>query len=866
MEHHPSGARSRRAHHGRVESRPRRFPARTLVALLVAGAAALPGLVAPERADADPTLEPPGTGTVPVTSSAGRLGAATINGSGFDRTTNVPDNAYVGTVRGAGPFDAADPAQSSAPLRAGTAQPMLDAGVAAGDYWTYIARGLPAANPADAGVISPQDTNALGYKPNNPGNVPISTPFLLGTLRHNNFQVHSANHWLHSSIDVAIGGIEDSFPFDQEETEDDTDTTAALSDEGAYMLASRANGPSSCPAHAPYAALNRDAGPGVWYCYRHVGKRRGNRDIYTNNLAAYPDAAGTPDQSPNSEDVLTISRTTSTKTVMIDGIPYRLVIAGFTPSADGDCPATPPEGVTPVSTFTSKENKTSYGCLYASFSQERYIRIAKTVTAESEAIGGTIPSFNFTTLGIGDFVSPTGEPLATDQNASGFVDWSSFSDTPLTPTGYGKDGTVTSGYQAFIPGYSQFVIAETGPRIPGRRPLRFGEPGYFGPWKISDDPNSGRWELTDISCVNGVGEAVNVTRDPDTGGVDFSQVAPASSPAAVPITCNFMIQQQAPKLRIDKTVENVEGASGDRITVTYRVTATNDGTIAGTTGRLVDTPAFAPGLTLRSATIATSLDGLRSARAQNRAATYVLTQGTTVEPGASATWFIRMTVARDKAAAGYSEAALECVPSRGRLTPGRGLYNSVAGPYDHDGAANNEACVPARPRVIRIEKAGTQPVGTPNEDGTYPLDGAAFAIYDNEALAGTPVSVLDGGAQFVTAPLEPSRSYWLVETRAPAGHALLPRPVPFHITVGADASSSTEITTDFGADDGFSSVRVIPAAAGTGDAALPAIRVVDTQVGVLPNSGAAGIYPYLGLGAALIILSGGSAWARRRDA
>lgn len=157
-------------------------------------------------------------------------------------------------------------------------------------------------------------------------------------------------------------------------------------------------------------------------------------------------------------------------------------------------------------------------------------------------------------------------------------------------------------------------------------------------------------------------------------------------------------------------------------------------------------------------------------------------------------------------------------------------------------------------------------MGTANEDGTYPLGGAAFAIYDNEALAGTPLSTSDGDSQFVTAPLEPSRSYWLVETRAPAGHALLPRPVPFHITVGADASSSTEITTDFGADDGFSSVRVIPAAAGTGDAALPAIRVVDTQVGTLPNSGSPGIYPHLGAGATLIILSGGSAWARRRDA
>ena len=332
MEHHPSGARSRRATHARAESRPRRTVARTLAALLVAGAAAFPGLVAPDRADADPMLEPPGGGTVPVTSSAGRLGAAVINGSATDRTTNVPDNAYVGTVRGAGPYDAADPAQSSSPLQAGTAQPMLDAAVASGDYWTYIARGLPAANPVATGVILPENTNALGYKPNNPGNVPIGKPFLLGTVRHNNFQVHSASQWVHSSIDVNIGGIEDSFPFDQEETADDTDTTAALSDEGAYMLASRANGPSSCPANAPYAALNRDAGSGVWYCYRHVGKGRGNRDIYTNNPAAYPDAAGTPDQSPNSDDVLTISRTTSNKTVMIDGIPYRLVIAGFTPS------------------------------------------------------------------------------------------------------------------------------------------------------------------------------------------------------------------------------------------------------------------------------------------------------------------------------------------------------------------------------------------------------------------------------------------------------------------------------------------------------------------------------------------------------
>ena len=73
------------------------------------------------------------------------------------------------------------------------------------------------------------------------------------------------------------------------------------------------------------------------------------------------------------------------------------------------------------------------------------------------------------------------------------------------------------------------------------------------------------------------------------------------------------------------------------------------------------------------------------------------------------------------------------------------------------------------------------------------------------------------------------------------------------------------ITTDFGPDDGFSSVRVLPAKAGTGDAALPGIRVVDTQVGHLPVAGSAGIYPYLGAGAVLMVAAAGILWMRRRE-
>ena len=857
--------------------RSRRLAVRGLVASALASLA-LAGLVSmPGAARAEAPLETPGADAITVNRSQGRIGATVLNDSGTDRTTVVADNSYFGIVPGMTVYNSSDPNQRSLAYRGGYSQDWLDANTAAsGDYWSYVTRGVawdyhmaayyqyPYDGEYTPNAISTSTTSALGYKPNNPGTVPLNNTFLIGAVRHNNYPIYSQIHWVHSSFDIRIGDLEESFPFDQHETTNDTDTTAVRRKGGPYKWVSRASAPRTCPSTAPYYALARS--DGKWHCFQKVAEGKGNYDIYTDQPQYYPGSAGKPDQTPDSDDVLTITKTTSDQTITVNGIPYRLVLYGFVPNADGNCPATPPAGSTPVSSFTTKESQASFGCLYGSFSQERYVRVAKAVTEDSEQVGDAIPPFTFTTMGVGDWAAPTGTPLTTSVPADGFVDWKSFEDANLTPTAYGEAGAVSSGYRAFMPGFSQFIIAETGPRIAGRFPLDFGAQGRFGPWKTNDDPNSAQWSLVDVTCLNGVGERVNVTRDPDTGGVDFSQVAPASSPAALPITCTFTNREQVPKLRIQKDLESVEGATTDDITVTYRITATNDGTLAGTTGRLTDAPNFAPGLTVRSAAVATSADALASATEQGPAASYVLTEGTTVEPGASATWYIRISVARDTAAAGYSEALLECASSNERLTPGRGLYNAVTGAYDHDGEANNEACAPARPRPIRVEKAGTQPVGTPNDDGTYPLDGAAFAIYDNEALAGTPVSVLDGGSRFVTAPLETGTTYWLVETRAPAGHVLLPRAVPFHIEAGTDASASTVITTDFGADEGFTSVRVLPADAdASGDAALPGIRVVDTQVGTLPKAGAAGVYPQLAGGAALLALAG-CAWLRRERA
>ena len=873
---HPSAA-SRMA--GRVVCAPRtrRFAMRGIVAAALTGLA-LSGLVmVPGVARAEAPLETPGADSITFNRSEGRIGKAVLNDSGKDRTTVVADNSYFGIVSGMTTYNSADPNQRSVPYRSGYAQDWLDADTAtSGDYWSYVTRGVawdyhmaayyryPYYGEYTPDAISTSTTSALGYKPNNPGTVPLNSTFLIGAVRHNNYPIYSQIHWVHSSFDIRIGDLEESFPFDQQETDNDTDTTAVRRKGGPYEWVSRASAPRTCPSTAPYYALARS--DRNWHCFKKVGEGKGRYDIYTDQPQYYPGSAGKPDQTPDSDDVLTITKTTSDQTITVNGIPYRLVLYGFVPNADGNCPATPPASSTPVSTFTTKESQASFGCLYGSFSQERYVRVAKAVTEDSEQVGDAIPEFGFTTLGVGDWTGTTGKPLTTSVQADGFVAWNSFEDKNLTPTAFGEAGAVSSGYKAFMPGFSQFVIAETGPRIAGRTPLAFGQSGYFGPWKVSDDPNAAQWSLVDVTCLNGVGERVNVTRDADTGGVDFSQVAPASSPAALPITCTFTNREQTPKLRIQKDLESVEGATTDDITVTYRITATNDGTLAGTTGRLTDAPNFAPGLTVRSVAVATSIDGLDAAAEQGAASSYVLTEGATIEPGASSTWYIRMKVTRDTSAPGYSEALLECASSNDRLTPGRGLYNAVTGTYDHDGEANNEACAPARPRPIRIEKAGTQPVGTPNDDGTYPLDGAAFAIYDNEALAGTPVSTLDGGSRFVTAPLETGKTYWLVETRAPVGHALLPRPVAFHIEAGTDADATTVIKTDFGADEGFSSVRVLPASGSLpGADRTPGIRIVDTQVGVLPKAGSIGIYPQLVGGAALLGLAGACAWLRRRE-
>jgi len=372
-------------------------------------------------------------------------------------------------------------------------------------------------------------------------------------------------------------------------------------------------------------------------------------------------------------------------------------------------------------------------------------------------------------------------------------------------------------------------------------------------------------------------------------GVNFKNVGGAASNEAAPITCTFVNEYQAPKLRVQKTIENNGGANGaTSFNVDYKIVATNDGSLAANTGKLTDKPDFAKGLEIQSAKIAETKAGLDSA--SNATATggvYTLTDGVELAPGATKEYWIRFAVVRNPAAAGYNEADLACsVNGNNELAPGKGLFNEVLAENgkDSDGTSNNKACGPTVPHDFVVIKAGTQNTGKtfadasnqytgPNGVTLYPLDGAEFAIYNANPNADANATVVKtltqatatDGYYWSVNDLNLDTMYWLVETKAPAGHSLLPKPIAFTLTASRGNSSGTTVEL---ADDLTDSAKWAKSAvqsfsseasslagpqgflvAGTRKAT---IVVKDTEVGELPKAGSTGIYPYIGAAAVLM--------------
>lgn len=648
---------------------------------------------------------------------------------------------------------------------------------------------------------------------------------------------------------------------------------------------------------------------GRMYCVKYVGEGNGDYDLYSQyyNGGAeqphdqlvkeqvtpryWPGAKGNVNENPYVSDTVKLTKTTSDRTFTKNGRTYRLQLWGFVPATNAtnfltpdnfrsiptaNCPATPPADAKRTDYFVTQELSVNYACLYGVITEERSVRIVKSVEDPSGA-NPTIPAANFAVTTGSTWADNTDRTPATTgtvtvskptaSSAPAKASYISAADpaASLTPTGFGEaNAKYDSTFIPFEVGNSDFTITE----------------------KDISTGGEDKWNLKDIKCVNGIGEDVAVTKT--ERGINFKNVGGAASNEAAPITCTFVNEYQAPKLRVQKTIENNGGANGaTSFNVDYKIVATNDGSLAANTGKLTDKPDFAKGLEIQSAKIAETQAGLDSA--SNATATngvYTLTDGVELAAGATKEYWIRFAVVRNTAAAGYNEADLACsINGNGVPAAGKGLFNEVLAENgkDTDGTDNNKACGPTVPHDFVVIKAGTQNTGKtftdasnqytgPNNAAMYPLSGAEFAIYNanpNTDANATVVKTLTqatatDGYYWSVSDLNIDTAYWLVETKAPAGHSLLPQPLEFKLTSRASGSGTTvELAADANdaakwaksAVQAFSSEATGTSGpqgfmvAGTRKAT---IVVKDTEVGELPKAGSTGIYPYIGVAAALM--------------
>ena len=989
-----------RARAGHARTKRAGVASRALAALAVVATAAstlvVSQVAAPQAAQA---AQEPGATKIDVGEVSAWMGKGITNGSETDETTDYNNFIRYGIVKG----------MTEERIRTGNTPVTTSLGgpyAKANDAWTYIARGMPwkwddqsvdygdpPASKAwmqahydkwkNAGdkAIWVNGQSAIGFKPNNPGEVDPGQVFLLGAIRHNNLPIGGTAQiqpYLHSSLNLQLTGLipgdpGESYPFVNNETFNTLSSTIMYRKGGAYVKHPGIAGTGTCrtdigingkdateralpasgvqylrdavmdqgpyygtpkwvkdpatgqqvfigTAYEPELANSADPSQGYvnkpesrsgrYYCVKYVGEGNGDYDLYSqyynkgaeqpyNQITTkralpieWPGAKGNVNENPYVWDTVKLKKTTSDRTFTKNGRTYRLQLWGFTPATNAtnfltpdnfnsiptaNCPATPPADAKRTDTFVTQELSVNYGCLYGVITEERSVRIAKAVEDPAGA-NPTIPAATFAVETGATWhdntdrtPATTGTVTVTKPTASSAPAKTSYISAAdpaasLTPTAFGEDqAKYDSMFIPFEVGNSDFTITEK-------------------------DINTGgedKWNLKDIKCVNGIGEDVAVTKT--ERGVNFKNVGGAATNEAAPITCTFVNEYQAPKLRVQKSIEANGGANGaTSFNVDYKIVATNDGSLAANTGKLTDKPDFAKGLEIQSAKIAETQAGLDSA--SNATATngvYTLTDGVELAPKATKEYWIRFAVVRNPAAAGYNEADLACsINGNNELAPGKGLFNEVLAENgkDSDGSSNNKACGPTVPHDFVVIKAGTQNTGKTFADASnqytgpsgvtlYPLSGAEFAIYNanpNTDANATVVKTLTqatatDGYYWSVNDLNLDTMYWLVETKAPAGHSLLPKPIAFTLTASRGNSSGTTVEL---ADDLTDSAKWAKSAvqsfsseasslpgpqgflvAGTRKAT---IVVKDTEVGELPKAGSTGIYPYIGVAAALM--------------
>ena len=792
------------------------------------------------------------------------------------------------------------------------------------------------------GKIAPWKQTAMGFQPASPGTVAAGKPFLLGTLRNNNLPIFNnlergtgrnqktltdvgPQRYFHGDLNLRIQGdgfaVQGAIPWDLEESQDDTETTVVPRAGGAYTVVANSvcdtNPDGSVAANGSRRKVGgKFTGPARLYnpegrntdqwltgktvCAQHVGAGNGSYDLYNkgqkghiNQTAGWakaqraendwPDAVDISLRTPASNDTVSISTSTLPDTVWEkDGIRYRMTIWGFTDNGrSASCPAAPPQGARPVTSMSTPELNMSFACLYASITQERYVRIHKVTEMDGAGAGAAQPSATFTSTATQDAVDAPAGATASSQTpdgtaVSGWVEDGAFNQT-LTPTGLGESKRASmASYRAFLVGHSDFTITESG---------------------VTPAAPDEEWALESISCVNGAGEAVAATVDTDTKSVNFAGVGAAASAAAQTIDCTFTNRARRADVSVKQELVTSGGNGPVTFDVDYKVTATNSGSMDGDTGALQVAPGFPSSLTINSVRVADTQEGLGAgtelAAAGGR---YQITSGDPLPANSSREYWVRINVTRSEAPT-VDESRFSC-RYLGPPRSGYGLYSEViaASGRDSDGSDNNKACAPVRVRTVVIAKAGRQftnlqwpEIANEYVDAQgysyYPLAGSEFAIYDVDPRvngSATPVLTLDASNTgnfpyyWKVTTLATDKKYWLVETKAPEGHLLLPQPIGFTLSAQLGDGTGTNVMPDTEIFDQnkWTKASVQVYNSGYNDLTLDVqgmiidgqftatIMVADREAPTLPYSGGPGLYPYLAASAALIA----SALAARRAA
>ena len=280
--------------------------------------------------------------------------------------------------------------------------------------------------------------------------------------------------------------------------------------------------------------------------------------------------------------------------------------------------------------------------------------------------------------------------------------------------------------------------------------------------------------------------------DDDLPDASWAWDEPVLSPNAVTIGSDLEANTITVANSVDRVFTGVDitktfvSASIDADTgmghAVYQVIVTNPIDAAGVYGPLTDVPQFSPGLTPTGASW-TAVASEGTAPLEGTAAgsgPYALaTEGTAIAGGATHTFTLTVDYV-------YAEGG---TPITGACTGAAdGLFNTVAVPDgQQDGQTDDDsACGPLQ--ALQLLKIGQDGAGISGSEWriTADADGAP-------GEAGIPVvTPVDGQTGLFDLTGLPAGTYWLTETRAPAGHQLLAQPIRFDIDADGTVALSEE--------------------------------------------------------------------------